>query len=166
MHPDHRIATFREALRQWQQQPEGGLWLWIEPDNRDWLGLGMGPRHPRYPVWHVIERVNDALKVEVFLHDPEQVEEFRRHWPDVPLPESVTDYPVRAAWTVPLAEAEVHLDRLLHRLVDPDEEKDIVWYGRADRPEVPPRVYTMGCLSVWWTLSLLGVIILWILFGT
>jgi len=152
MHPDHRVLTIRQALQEWERQPEGGLWLWVE--SADWLGLGLGERRPARPLWRVQARQDGHVEVQVFLHTPDEAARFRTWRPDVEVPAEGARYPQVLTLTVPVGEAPRQLEDLLHDVFGIPEEADIIWYGRSPMAVYNPRVYSMGCLS----LVLLGLI--------
>ncbi len=152
MHPDHRVLAIRQALREWERQPEGGLWLWVE--SADWLGLGLGERQPTRPLWRVQARRDGQVEVQVFLHTSEEAARLRAWRPDVEAPEEGVRYPRVLTLTVPAGEAPRLLEDLLHDVFGVPEEADIIWYGRSPTAVYNPRVYSMGCLS----LVLLGLI--------
>ncbi|GBC85482.1 hypothetical protein HRbin11_01932 [bacterium HR11] len=152
MHPDHRVLTIRQAFQEWERQPEGGLWLWME--SADWLGLGLGERRPTRPLWRVQARQDGQVEVQVFLHTPDEAARFRTRWPDLEVPAESARYPVVQTLRVPVGDAPRLLEDLLHDVFGVPEEADIIWYGRSPTAVYNPRVYSMGCLS----LVLLGLI--------
>lgn len=152
MHPDHRVLTIRQALQEWERQPEGGLWLWME--SADWLGLGLGERQPARALWRVQARRDGQVEVQVFLHTPDEAARLRTRRPDVEVPAEGAPYPQVLTLSIPAGEAPRLLEDLLHDVFGIPEEADIIWYGRSPRAVYNPRVYSVGCLSV----VLLGLI--------
>jgi hypothetical protein len=160
MHPDHRVITLRQALQEWERQPEGGLWLWME--SPDWLGLGLGERQPTRPLWRVQARRDDRLEIQVFLHTPDEVVRFQARWPDVEVPAGDVRYPLVRTLRVPVGEAPRLLEDLLHDVFGVREEADIIWYGRSPTAVYNPRVYSVGCLSLI-LLGLIGLLMVWMI---
>jgi hypothetical protein len=127
MHPDHRVITLHQALQEWERQPEGGLWLWME--SPDWLGLGLGERQPTRPLWRVQDRQDDWLELQVFLYTPDEVTRLQARWPGMEVPAGDVRYPLVRTLRVPVSEAPRLLEDLLHDVFGVREEADILWYG-------------------------------------